>query len=439
MAFEWLNISSSNIHSYCGHSYGYELGPALNGNNIWMHNLNHTHWFVLDLGGRYNITRVRGRSDDLWDPTNVAIYVFESIAASSGDAVTPSIVTWQNTDTWQIIETTPKEGRFLRVVILDTEDSEQILGFGSSADWGAPPFEIFNVYGERVPTNIYFIGYCISEINAWGTLVGTVGLPFEHTVHVSTVTKEAVLGGYVPLAGSIFGESTLEGNLEAGTIPEHFTVTFAGVELCPGHAWPTGEDFNDQDIVLTKVGGWDIYTWESTGPPWPIATIDLEFHGEGVDDVLRFYTGIFGETDQWFIFSGDIPHYRASLRDNQLTECTGFTGSKNGTVLIAPGVAISYLTGTIAGQSTVSGLLGGITKQISGSTKSIFEASSTLLGVVKDISGSAASIFESSSTITGIAVHLEGIATEVVAVDASLSGIKVDIIGKVSGRSGVGV
>lgn len=138
---DWLGISSANYDSNCGDSFGFTLQEALGGTDYWRHTEEHTHYFILDLGSTYNVTKVRGRSERTQDPIDVNIYVSND-TGSWGAAVASGITTWQDTASWVEIDTTDKSGRYVKVEIIDTEGSSGI-GWGSSS----LPWTIFDVYG----------------------------------------------------------------------------------------------------------------------------------------------------------------------------------------------------------------------------------------------------------------------------------------------------
>jgi len=58
----WIGIDDSHLDSFCGEEVGNELADTLKGDKIWFHALDETHFFILDLGVAYNITKVKGRS-----------------------------------------------------------------------------------------------------------------------------------------------------------------------------------------------------------------------------------------------------------------------------------------------------------------------------------------------------------------------------------------
>ena len=141
---DWIGVNSSNINSFCGQydSETYSLAYGLNGNGRWVHDDNHVHWFILDFGDSYFIEKVRGRSNYNMDPIDVNIYVSE-INGSWGSPVASNISTWQDTDVWQEVDITDKNGRYIKVEIIETEYSNHILHWGKLS----PYLTIFDVYG----------------------------------------------------------------------------------------------------------------------------------------------------------------------------------------------------------------------------------------------------------------------------------------------------
>lgn len=138
----WLGIDSDNLDSYCDHTSLHVLTDALDGIGQWLHYVDHTHWFIIDLGAIYTVTKVRGRSDSGADPINVNIYVSND-KENWGSAVATAISTWQDTATWQEVNTSEKDGRYVKVEIIGTEHGTPgNLNFGRTA-----PFTIFDVYG----------------------------------------------------------------------------------------------------------------------------------------------------------------------------------------------------------------------------------------------------------------------------------------------------
>jgi hypothetical protein len=168
----WLNINSSHYDSCCGQENAqHSLANALEGINSWEHYVNHTHWFILDLGETYNIKKVKGCSNGYnagyWDPANVNIYVSDD-KSNWGTAVTTGISIWKTayccTNEFgqpylpgeevilQEVDTTPKNGRYIKVEITETLDSNNNLVFGRSPDDLA--FKIFDAYGNIASTSL---------------------------------------------------------------------------------------------------------------------------------------------------------------------------------------------------------------------------------------------------------------------------------------------
>jgi len=152
---DWLDIGSDELDSSCGSSFGYTINDPLDGTSYWVHSEDHTHWFILDLGETYTLTKVRGRSNMVFDPTDIDIYVSDS-KEDWGDAVVDNITNWQDTSSFQEHEFTQKNGRYIKVNILDTESSSDYIQFGQD-------FTIFDAYGElpsspSVKININAIG-----------------------------------------------------------------------------------------------------------------------------------------------------------------------------------------------------------------------------------------------------------------------------------------
>jgi len=143
---DWIGINSSNISSYCGHTTTYTLAGAINGTGRWLHYVDEVHWFILDLKKTYFITKVRGRSADNYDPTNVDIYVSDNISVW-GAAVATGIASWVDITAWSDVNITPKKGRFVKAVVNTTEEANRSLTWSKSS---AAYMTIFDVYGEPV-------------------------------------------------------------------------------------------------------------------------------------------------------------------------------------------------------------------------------------------------------------------------------------------------
>lgn len=138
---DWIGINSSHLDSRCGESPSYTLADALDGLNVWKHTSQHIHWFILDLGSTYTISKVRGRSADYPDPVRVNVYVSDN-KESWGNPVVVGTEAFANTSIWKEVNTTQKDGRYVKVEIVGTEYN-LYLEFGH-----VPGFTIFDIYGE---------------------------------------------------------------------------------------------------------------------------------------------------------------------------------------------------------------------------------------------------------------------------------------------------
>jgi len=144
---DWLGITSANYDSHCGEGGGHNLTEALDGTDYWLHDVAETHWFVLNLGAVYNVTKVRGRSSYGYDPIDVNIYI-STDGINWNTAVVTGISTWQDTTNWVEINTTPKNGQYVKVEIIDTEATPPYDDYISFGAVFPGPITIFDVYGE---------------------------------------------------------------------------------------------------------------------------------------------------------------------------------------------------------------------------------------------------------------------------------------------------
>jgi len=145
LADDWLGISSAEYDSHCGDDGTNTIETALDGTRLWKHAVDEDHWFILDLGSTHTIKKFRGRSNSIGnDPLKIDIYVSDS-KTEWGAAVATDIDTWQDTDEWVEVDSTDKDGRYIKVVIKDTEAANRYL------DWRAYDggwITIFDAYGD---------------------------------------------------------------------------------------------------------------------------------------------------------------------------------------------------------------------------------------------------------------------------------------------------
>ncbi len=213
---DWLGISSSEHDSCCGNCVGEgpTLENALDGTFYWQHDETETHWFIIDLGQRYIIKKVRGQSDTYKDPTDVNIYVSDS-KTSWGTAVATGISTWQDTPIWQEIDTTDKNGRYIKVEIETTEDSKfNYIEFGRYS----PEFvTIFDAYGDIVNQT--------PEISNPSPVDGSTGISTSPMLNITVADPNADsmnISWYSNSSGSwqVFGTNNSVSN---GTYHQTFT------------------------------------------------------------------------------------------------------------------------------------------------------------------------------------------------------------------------
>lgn len=138
----WEEIGIEHLDSECGYySEAYYSGDALEGGtDVWRCEFDSNegsehdhpdlpHWIIIDLGTTKTVTRVRGRSDNIRDPTDIDVYVSDD-KEDWGSPVAEGIDTWQDTDAWQIVDVANKNGRYVKFVINATEDASDRLMWG---------------------------------------------------------------------------------------------------------------------------------------------------------------------------------------------------------------------------------------------------------------------------------------------------------------------
>lgn len=235
MAADWIGINSTHWDSDCGHESSHSVSAALNGSDYWAHFTTETHWFILDLDQSYTISKVRGRSNGGYDPTEVNIYVSDD-KENWGDAVATGITSWVDTVNWVEEAVTPKTGRYVKVEIIDTENVDNYLTFGATVS-----FSIFDVYG-LVFTVLELSGTVTAESGVTGKLQWLQEL-------AGLVEGESSVAGSLDtmlvysLAGLIEGDSAVTGSLDtmlvfslAGLVEGQSTVSGAmkAIEILGG-------------------------------------------------------------------------------------------------------------------------------------------------------------------------------------------------------------
>ncbi len=107
---------------------------ALNGDAAWAaSSLTPTPYLIMDLDQKQTVISVSGRSNSATDPTSVDIYVSDSLT-DWGNPVSSGVSTWQDTDSFVVIDTTDKDGRYVKVEVNTTESTTMSWG-GSAAPY----------------------------------------------------------------------------------------------------------------------------------------------------------------------------------------------------------------------------------------------------------------------------------------------------------------
>lgn len=214
-AQNWFGINSSHYDSHCGDSGVNTVEAGLDGTGFWSHLSDETHWVILDLGQTYSVQKVRGRSDYAnFDPTDVNIYVSND-KGDFGAAVASGINTWQDTRDWVEVDTTDKEGRYVKVEIIDTEDAGDSLGWG---DVVPSPITIFDVRivqsgatVEKYKPRFTFNGGFDTESNMWDSVLRVCELcrcvPYFKGSKISFAIDKAATAVFAYTSGNIIRDS----------------------------------------------------------------------------------------------------------------------------------------------------------------------------------------------------------------------------------------
>ncbi|KKN28891.1 hypothetical protein LCGC14_0849440 [marine sediment metagenome] len=210
MADQWYGINSGNIVSYCGWTrdgmtWPETLANALNGNSGWFHEVDHIHWFKLDLGGAWDIKLVRGRSQMTYgDPWFADVYVSNGINGP-WTQVAFNINTWRDTAIWQVINNADATGRYVLVEITECEWHASFPGrdwirWGTL--WGPTSWSpIFDVYGSAVVpiTVVNLSGWSYPGCTATATM--PMDIPLAGVASPIAGTLANLTGIVIPLGG----------------------------------------------------------------------------------------------------------------------------------------------------------------------------------------------------------------------------------------------
>lgn len=127
---------------------------ALNGDAAWAaSSLTPTPYLIMDLDQKQTVISVSGRSNSATDPTSVDIYVSDSLT-DWGSPVSSGVSTWQDTDDFVVIDTTDKDGRYVKVEVNTTESTTMSWG-GSAAPYtvDANCMAIYNMESGALTTD----------------------------------------------------------------------------------------------------------------------------------------------------------------------------------------------------------------------------------------------------------------------------------------------
>jgi len=143
----WLDMDSTMIHSHCGdtssdaipHTIPFiiskdnKLGTAFDVDGQWRHDVNHTHWVIIDLLMPRYITNIRGVMNGTTNIQDVKFYITSDLTAW-GDAVL-EVTNWQSytkddDDPWEYQMNIPKVGRYVKVEVVTTTDANNYLRWG---------------------------------------------------------------------------------------------------------------------------------------------------------------------------------------------------------------------------------------------------------------------------------------------------------------------
>lgn len=249
-AVSWLGVNSANLHDHCGFSAGNTLAEALNGTDYWEHLVNEDHYFIIDLGQIYDVRRIRGRSGWLDDPIDIDIYVHETehdVAGAWGAAVASEITTWQDNINYVTINSTDKDGRYILVKILDTEDAGRNLSFGRPV----APYSIFDVEVlqstatvEKVVRRFEINGGFDTEGSLWPSVLKMCGLcrciPWWKGDKIALAINKSKTATY----------AFTPGNTSALTFKELFVPTAERASQIEVHYRDKEEDFDRQPFTL---------------------------------------------------------------------------------------------------------------------------------------------------------------------------------------------
>jgi hypothetical protein len=272
----WWEVTSARYDSDCSDNLGSTCTEALDGTDMWVHNEDETHWLILDLGKPYNILKIRSRSDSLNDPTDVDVYV-SSGNGNWGAAVASNITSWQDTEEFSPVDSTDKDGRYIKIEIIDTEHGTDYLAYGQWPD----SFTIFEIMvsdsntlqvdvsdgvtvGEDISTSVLegVLTVNVSDGLTVGESVDLTANPLEVSVSDGLTVEESISLTANPLEVSVnedisIGEDITAGLVEEGelnvnddlSISEEISLTATPLKISVSDGLTVGEDITVDRIM----------------------------------------------------------------------------------------------------------------------------------------------------------------------------------------------
>ncbi len=257
MASEWLALSQSHLAGsvgeatgYCGEENNFELDTGgFQGDQFWSHQVEHDHYFIVDLGYNYVVDGIRMRSDAAisgQEPQDVACYVHPSnMGAGDWGSWVGQWDSGDFADTPTFVEksTTPKTGRYVKIIIVETE-----LGFSKELIMGNDNEDI--IFGVSVES-LEVVRYVNTDSTASGngTTNATTG---DNRAYASLNEWELAEQANLPFINIISHTVYC-----SGSIPDDTSVTILG--------WNTDADHTiiikgaDQSDFSGRIADFRIY------------------------------------------------------------------------------------------------------------------------------------------------------------------------------------
>ncbi len=153
MADDWHTPSA--INDKCGEDATYNSGNMIDNDTgtRWTHYVSEAHWIIFDMGETYTVKKVQiyhTQYVSLGAPS--AIYVSDD-TGDFGDSVGSSAADyWNDATGWDEIDTTDKNGRYIKVVASGTAEG--------------PNWYEFDIYGDTAGAAA--VGFMTLNTGYWG-------------------------------------------------------------------------------------------------------------------------------------------------------------------------------------------------------------------------------------------------------------------------------